>query len=226
MTLALWEHPNIQFPQRDIVGLAEKHSTKEQRISPSTMEGLIKDADTAYKDAPWIEANFGGADTLSKIEKPISALLDLLRDRINRHRLIAQLFQDGDEHLVTNRVTREFASEDKYDELIATLDVIRVAAPKAHRPPQGRRGPKSGKTDLAAAYRRLAAHFEKIFGKPVTNGWTKTKPPLPANASTAFIYDIMRLVDPIRTRLAEDLQDLIEKDIAKTPGPRRGRRDR
>jgi hypothetical protein len=119
MTLALGWHPNIKFPPWDFAVLAEKCSTKEQRITTETMEGLVKDAAMAYDDAHWIEANFRGTDKLNEIEKPIVALLDLLRDRINRNRLIAQLFKNGAGHFVTSHVTiegREFASEDKFDE--------------------------------------------------------------------------------------------------------------
>jgi hypothetical protein len=229
MKLALGWHENIKFLQRDIVGLAEKHSTKEQRIATETMEGLIKDAATVYKDASWIEANFGGPDTLHLLEEPIGAALDLLRNQPNRSRLIAKLLKDGAGHFAMNSITiegTEHLSEDTFDEVLAALEAFREAAPKAHQPSPGHGGQPSGKTGVAAACRRLKHHYETIFGKPVTNGWTKIKPIRPSNPATIFIFDVLSLIDPTRTRLEEDLQDLIGNDIAKTPGRRPGRRDR
>jgi hypothetical protein len=215
MTLALMWHENIQFLPSAIAALAEKHSTKEQRIATETMEGIVKDAATVYKDADWIEDNFGGGDTLLEIKIPLAKVLALLRDGINRDRLITQLLIDGT--IAPSRIQM-------YDELLGTLEAILKAARKAHRGSQ--RGRPSGKLGLVEACERLARNYEIVFGKPVTNGWTKEKPIRPDNPATKFIFDILFLIDQTRTRLAEDLQDAIEKYVAKTPGKRRGRRDR
>ena len=198
MTLALMWHPNIQFPPWDFVVLAEKRSTKEHRITTETMEGLVKDAATAYEDAHWIEANFGGTDTLDEIEKPISAVLALLRERINQHRLIVQLFKDGADHLVTRRVTRGICIRGQIRR-VCSPPLRRSERPRAKRSDRPGAGVAAnrGKQTLPQLTGGWRRHYEIIFGKPVTNGWTKEKPPRPTpTPPPTFIFDIIHLIDP------------------------------
>ncbi len=205
--------PTITFPESEIGKLARWH-----RINQTLLEAIIADAATFYGWAQWSKAQgYDGPDTLDKIEEPASALLDLLANEVNRHRLIANLIRGCS--LVT--------IGDKFDQLLPFLEVIRSAAREAHRTPPRHR-PKA-KRDLAEAYRALNRHWRSIFGdREFSNTWDyvdKSRPPIPTSPAACFLYDVMKLIDPTRERLAAELRDLMTETVTSLTGPRRGRRN-
>jgi len=211
--------PTITFPPAEIARLAGVH-----RIEPTLLEAIIAEAATFYGIAQWSKAQgYDDPDTLHKIEKPATALLKLLANEVNRHRLFVKLLGIEDGYAPGDLV----AIGDKFAQLLPFLEDIRSAARKAHRT-----GPKhrpKAKGDLAEAYRALNRHWRSIFGDDdFTNGWDNVgqeRPLIPTGPAACFLYDVMKLIDPTRERLGAELRDLMTDTVASLPGPRRGRRN-
>jgi hypothetical protein len=47
---------------------------------------------------------------------------------------------------------------------------------------------------------------------------------VPTSAAACFLFDELRLVDPNRPGLAEQLKDIMASAVAEVPGARRGRK--
>jgi hypothetical protein len=78
---------DFHAPLRAISRLAKEHGFLIPHV-----EAIVGDADFHYRGTRWVEAEgYSGPDTLDKSEQPISALLNLLEDKINRHRLGCKL---------------------------------------------------------------------------------------------------------------------------------------
>lgn len=200
----------------DISALAKRH-----KIADSAMlRRLIEDAAQCYESTRWtIAEGYDGPDTLNKVEKPASALLDLLANEVNRHRLLVNLIGVKDGY-----ATNDLAFATKLDQLPAFLEAVRLAAREAHRT-RPRKRPKS-KADLTAAYAFLVKFWPA--GATFSNTWDDTdrgSPPIPTSPAAWFLYDAMKLIDPNRKRLAEELRDLMAETVTSLPGPRRGRRN-
>jgi len=76
------------------------------------------------------------------------------------------------------------------------------------------------------AFRVAVGHFRRIFGDEKLLGraaWTQDRPPRPAHWSAIFLYGVMRLAAGDRPNLAEEVRNLMEKEVAALPGPRQGR---
>jgi hypothetical protein len=200
-------------------------------LSQDLAEAMIGDADFNYRTCQWTESEgYSGPDTLDKLEQPVSALLDLLQDKINRHRLGCKLAV-LDDNLAEIPIGPDgvwVGTRGGFAEVTALeslLERVQVAAPKAHRPKRGRGRPKT-KSDLEAAYRSLARNWRLIHGDDkFTNTWAQTENGLqPISLAARFIYHAICLIDPARQNLAVDLQAMMERDIVSIPGSRPGRR--
>jgi len=102
------------------------------------------------------------------------------------------------------------------------LTLVSTTAGEAHRELRGR---PSEKPDLAAAYRCLARWYQVIHGTDkFTNTWHQTEDGLSPNSpAMQFLYDVMKMIDPVRPRLAQELRDLGKITIPELAGPRQGR---
>jgi hypothetical protein len=218
--------PTIALPAEDIAKLAKRH-----KIDRTLLEAIIGEAAWYYGTTRWIsEEGYDKPDTLDEIEKPITALLNLLGHEVNRHRLFVRLVGVQDGHAVNDVV----AVGAKFDALVPFLKEVRLAARDAHWA-RGRGRPEA-KADLASAYRFLARRYRELFGdKAFTQNWVKVpkpdliKPDLikkdlaPIAQAAQFVFDVIKIIDPDRPCLAEELRDLMTKTVATLPGPRRGR---
>jgi len=189
----------------DIAGLARDHRITNLAL----LEAAVAEADMLYDTSQYAE-RYGGPDTLDKIDKPISALLDLLANEINHHYLVVEL-----------STARGVAIAEKFEELPPLLETVRAAAREAHRI---RARPRI-KNDLRSAYRGLVRFWPSLSAEQFANVWANTGSGLsPTSAAACFIYDVMKQIDPSRTRLAEELRELMANTVKESPGPRRGRR--
>jgi hypothetical protein len=200
-----WE---ARLARIDIARLARDHRITDM----SLLESVVFDADQYYEVIRYAELH-GGSDTLNKIEKPISMLLDLLANEINHDCLFGELFTAGG-----------VAIAKKLEELPPFLETVREAARAAHW--SRRRGRPKCKSDLRVAYRSLVRGWAWLKGpEEFTSDWDYVEARLiPASPAACFIYDVMKQIDPSRPRLAEELRDLMAATVAELPGPRRGRR--
>jgi hypothetical protein len=188
---------------------------------PSTLEEALSWARFFYDDSQsWEQEGFDRPDTLHKVEAPAAALIDLLRDDINRQRIIWELTGDGDDR------DRVVATRKKLDETLRFLDELRPAARRAHvarRP--GRPGKKA---DLRAAYNVLVEYWQREHGsEEFTNtwAWDQTDKSLVATSEAAqFFHNALRRIDLKRERLAEELRDLMSETVEALLGPRQGRK--
>lgn len=184
------------------------------------LEKIVKDAAGSYRPMLWMKAQGHlGADTLDRLADPVPAVIDLLKDDVNQTRLIPQLLDEGFGDI-----------PETYQALTTTMKMlaaIQRAAPRAH---QGRTpGRPQVHPEINAAFRVAVRHFIRIFGEGDLrgrSGWSQ-KPPQPKHFSAVFLFGVLRLAAPDRLSLAEEVRNLMEKEIAaRTPGPRPGRRDR
>jgi hypothetical protein len=109
--------------------------------------------------------------------------------------------------------------------MLSMLAVIGTAASQEHRP--RKRGSRATHPEVDEAFRATVMHFKRIFGDDNLRGraaWTHTKPPQAKHLSAIFIHGVLRLVAADRPKLAEELRELMEKELAAIPGPRPGRR--
>jgi hypothetical protein len=195
-------------------------------VEPETDEEALALAHVVYwqsRGATVAEAD--GADNLERVAALAAALASELNgetpcSRAGRLRLVAERSKWDNDRTVPV-CEREDAVADQLDGLIDNLDALTEAATKAHQQSHG----NQRKKDLRAAYDVLAAY------------WRRTRPEIPITASfvngepkrgTAadWLLATLRRIDPARDRLVPELKELVTKDAANTPGPRRGRGSR
>jgi hypothetical protein len=189
---------------------------------PETLEEARSQAHTAYvfnqsSEEKGLGAEFDGPDTLDKVEASAWALLELLDDRLNNvnwQRLLSELTGDDPDP----SGDRSVAVCEKLIEFLRSLDKVRLAAHNAHV--KRRRGRPAMKDDLRAAASVLIKFWGRTHGKFTNAEWNG----LEAIGDPAkFLFDELRLIDPERPRLAEQLKGIMADAVAETPGPRRGR---
>jgi hypothetical protein len=219
--IATYADPTFHVAASDVAALADEIYRAAGRAPPFdtyTLKTVIEHVAAAYRMTRWMaERGHLGADTLDKLNTALPArLLDLLSDEINQTRLIPQLIRDG-----FGGIPATFAA---YETTLKMLTAIRSAAPRAH---QGlaRRRPEVH-PEVNEAFRTVTTHFRYFFGDENLRGraaWTRTKPPRPKHPSAVFIHGVMKLAAPDRPNLAEELRELMDKEVAALPGPRPGR---
>jgi len=199
-SVILVRDPTASFPTDEIAELAERH-----KIDQYTLEAIIADASCCYRALQWRTAQgYGDRDTLDKIEKPIAELSRLLSEKVNHHWLAVTLFEEGGEPSL-----RMFC-----EELIPFLENVRLAAHKAHRPRE--RGRPKVRVDLDCAYQFLVGWYRRLFGdEAFFNKWecSDAEGLVPTSNAACFLYDVMKMIDSKRLRLAEELRDLMADTV-------------
>jgi hypothetical protein len=199
---------------------------------PTTLEEARSQAFMAYyfnqsSEEKGLGAELDGPDTLDKVEAWAWALLELLDVEVNRQRIIDALLDECHPErrgCPACELIDEVAH--KFDEMLRRLDAVRLAARKAHQ--KRRRGRPGIKNDLRAAASVLIKFWEyrqrTHGGEEFTNVWDDQDHRLvPTSAAACFLFDELRLIDPKRPRLAEQLRDIMAPAVKGKPGPRRGR---
>jgi len=196
-------NPAICFAESDIAPIAAR---QHQKIKP-LFEWIVREAACAYAKRRDHEETWGSKpDTLHKVEARAGALLDLLSDNVNQQRL-AQV---------------DDASARQVEDLIASLRWLIAAIPTARtlaavngvRPGILGRPPDPQRRDLEAAYKKLVDRWIQIFGEAefkLTDKWVSTDRGLEPDvgATALFLFDALKLIDPERKRLGEQLRDLM-----------------
>jgi hypothetical protein len=203
-SVILVRDPAISFPADKIAKLAERH-----KIDQVTLDAIVADAACNYRAVQWTTAQGYDRDTLDKVEKPAAELSRLLSDKTNHHRLAAALFEEGGELAL-----RKFC-----EEMLPLLENVRLAARKAHRPREPGR-PKM-RVDLDCAYQSLVKWYRRLFGdEAFTNKWHRTDAEglIPTSDAACFLYDVMKMIDSRRLRLAEELRDLMADTVERRRG--------
>jgi hypothetical protein len=204
----------------DVAAVAERHGIADR---DGLREALVRAVFFygPHDDAP---------DTLDEIEKPATELTFLLL--VNEQRIISALLDEyhepehSDDHGGFSWHRDEVIKEvcDKFEEMLRRLDAVRLVARRAHQK-RGRGRPRK-KQEIRNAYAELADFWKRSFGKErFTQAWTRTDDGLvPTSDAACFLYDAMRLIDPRRPRLAEQLRALMPDDVRAILGQRRGRK--
>jgi hypothetical protein len=206
----------------DVAALAERHGIADR----DGLRGALATATFLY--GPACDE---GPDTLDEIEKPAIELTLLLIDDTNQRRIISALLDEYHEREHSDDLRgfswhRDEAIKevfDNFEEMLRRLDAVRLAARRAHQK-RGRGRPRN--QDIRNAYAELADFWKRSFGEErFTQGWAKTDDGLvPTSDAACFLCDAMRLIDPRRPRLAEELRALMPDDVRAILGQRRGRK--
>jgi hypothetical protein len=198
--------------------LADQHKIKDR----DGLLGTLQWASIAYDAQQYPEHPEHGKDTLDKVQKTAAKLLELLSDDVNRHRIIDAII---DHRLPDRQSAADPIGEivGKFEEMLAMLDAVRLAAASGHR--HRERG-RPAKEDLRAAYDLLAGFWIDVFDqKAFTQTWQRVGEELePTSPASWFLYEAIKIIDPRRPGLGESLQALMVKHVSQLPGERRGRR--
>jgi hypothetical protein len=177
-------------------------------IDPEKRDAAIRLATYAYRHG--YSRSDDGPDTLLELADLLDRVWELLHPTANVNRLSAAVAEDS--HPPPLPVVSDFAFlVDRYERL----------ARAAHR---GRgRPPKN--LDLAFAYRVLADFWQEQEGRNFTNVWERNSAGIlvPTSPAACFFYDAMKLIDPDRPRLCEELRELMADTVKHLPGHRQGR---
>jgi hypothetical protein len=71
----------------------------------------------------------------------------------------------------------------------------------------------------------LADFWQEQEGRNFTNVWERNSAGIlvPTSPAACFFYDAMKLIDPDRPRLCEELRELMADTVKHLPGHRQGR---
>jgi hypothetical protein len=198
---AWWDEAIARWAKRNgVIDLAKRHGIPDLAVAMAKAESCYH----SVCDDP--------SKTLDEVERLSGPLLDLLFDEVNRQRLIGLLADD---------VTDERTVANKFDESRHFLYVMAQLAGGGYQK-RGRGTPRQ-KDDLRGAYNVLVARYGNDRSD-FTNVWAETDELVPTSPAAQFLYDSLRLIDPHRTRLAQELRDLMGETVKSLPGPRRGRK--
>jgi hypothetical protein len=197
--------PTVNFPLPRIAELALRY-----KIDQATLEAIIADASCRYRAVQWsTKQGYGGSDTLDETEKLACDLLRSLTNKVNHHRLAVAFFERGGESALS-----EFC-----ELLPSLLENVRLAAAETHQP--RKRGRPKARDDLEDAYKFLVEWYRRLFGdEAFTNKWNRddAKELVPTSHAAYFLYDMMKMIDSERQRLAEELRDLMADTIKRRNG--------
>jgi hypothetical protein len=204
----------------DITGLAARHGIEDLAGLKEALRWARIALDLEADDAP---------DTLDEIDALAFRLLMLLDDQVNQRRIFNGLLDEFHPEYRERpyETPFELIAEvgHKFDEMLRRLDAVRLVARNAHHPPPGRGRPVT-QHELRSAYGWLAAFWKRTFGEDrFKQDWEETPEGLePLTDAARFLRDAMKIIDPRRPRLAQELRWLMQADIGKMRGPRQGRR--
>lgn len=208
----------------DMITLAEEISRAgglDKPFDRYRLEVIVTNVATHFRAMRWLAAQgYLGRDTLDELGGHVSAVVNLLTHKVNRNRLIRRLL--GHSPFVDLETTRKV-----YETILSGLAVIGTVAPREHR---GRtRGHPVIHPEVNEAFRVAVGHFKLIFGDEMLRGraaWSRTKPPQAKHLSAVFLYGVMKLAAPDRPALAEEVRNLMEKEVTSLRGLRPGRQHR